>query len=205
MRFLATLLSVGLTALSAATPASALSLYYNFSFSGVVQSAYETGEAIPPSAPIPENQFVGQPISEYLSFHNDGVTNTGSAAVFTSLSGLVLPLFNPNLTNSSFFVSNLPGSLTFAGDIFSGSVGGFTFTYSAVNPSVDSAIGQAPILSAGRADASGFINFQIDVTSASFSVSTVPLPSGLPMFSLALLALCSFAFVTRKKVRTVTT
>jgi hypothetical protein len=206
MRFFATLVFVVLSTFCVTLPTSAASLFYDFSFSGVVQSAYETGPAI--GTPIPENQFVGQAISEGFLFANNGSTNVGSAYVSTHLFGLILPLFVPNLSSAGYSVGGIPATLSFAGDTFLGSVGSsnsvgsFTFTYNAGNPSADVVTAQIPILSAGRADASGFINFSLETTSASFSVSTVPLPSALPLFALCLLALGAFGFVARKKSAT---
>jgi hypothetical protein len=182
------------------SPAGAASFFLDFAFSGTVESAFETGPAIPSPIPIPS--MVGQAFSE--SFFFSGAS--GVASLVTNVpSSFILPVIPPSypvtLNYSGISFSGGAASLTLSGNNFSGSIGSLAFTYVNGNPSSDVLTAEIPILSAGQADAGGNINLTLEATSASISLSPVPLPPALPLFACALAALGIAAFRQRKLAR----
>jgi hypothetical protein len=182
-----------------AVPVEAASLFYGFDFSGVVETAEGT------SPPISLPSLVGQPFSAAFFIQKNSSGTFGFVDVATNLSDFVIPVLPPGTgftitTTGATFVGN--ASIVVAGaPNYSGSVGfgAFSFVYNNGNPSSDSAFASIPMKSVGRADSNGNVDLTMQVTSASYSVSTVPLPPALPMFASALLALGLVGFFARKK------
>jgi hypothetical protein len=174
--------------------ASAYSLFYNFTFSGFV----ETATAKTQLGTLPDTLH-GQPFG--ASFSIDPLNATGFASLTTNLP-FTFPAGDPNLpivTASGLSFSG-PASLLSPGhNNFSGSVGSLTFLYIDGSPSSNILTANVTILAVHRADDSGSLSLTLQPTAASFSVSPVPLPPALPMFASALLILGIFGFVRRKK------
>jgi hypothetical protein len=186
----------------AVSPARAASLLYDFSFSGFVVSALETGPSI--SSPIQIPSIIGQTFGESFLIAVTDSGTSGFGSLTTNISGFILPVIPPgfgvSLSNTGLsYVGN--ASLSFlSGGVASGSIGSLAFTYNLSNPLSDVLTAGIPILSAGRADAPGTINLTLEATFASSSVSAVPLPPALPLFVSALAALGLAALRQRRSV-----
>jgi hypothetical protein len=188
--------------------ASAFGLFYDFSFSGTVESAVETdlsGDMYGATKVITAMQ--GEPYRASFFITQNGPVTTGTATFTGGLPGVFVlvspPPGTPLQTGPGVSYSNGNASLLSSppGN-FSGSVGSsfpFSFTYHNGNPSADVLTARWPVGAIFRADDSGSFSLTLGVTSASLSVSPVPLPRTLPMFAAALLALGIFGYVGRRR------
>jgi hypothetical protein len=140
--------------------------------------------------------MIGQPFSASFFFVVDNSGTSGFASLATNLNGFIFPQFPPRvpiaLSNSWIAFTGSGASLSLSGNSFSGSIGTLSFTYINGDPSSYILTSEIPILSAGRADAGGDIRLTLEATSASISLSPVPLPPALPLFVSAL-AILRFA------------
>jgi hypothetical protein len=203
-------LVVGLV-FSATNPANASSLSYDFFFTGTVQSAVEVSSFFSSFPNTTKNitSIVGQPFTASFQMAPAGPVASGIATLQTDFPHnhiFITPVYvysnpPPGAINQGPTGISVYGGASFDSNsayTYSGSVGPLSFTY-------DNGLGSvllAPVhvSSVMEADDQGTLFLTLDTTSASLSVSPVPLPPALPMFAAALLALGIFGVYARRRL-----
>jgi hypothetical protein len=183
--------------LSAASTARASSLFYDFSFSGTVESAVEVPTFSSFPAPKVITSMIGQPFTASFLITQTGSITTGVASLDTNFAGVTITPYStlPGMVDQTSTGIRVYGDASLSSSSpsnFSGAIGALSFVYA--NGSGNVLVAPIHVSSINEADDQGAFYLTLNTT-----VSSVPLPPALPMFASALLALGIFGVYARRK------